>query len=196
MGHTSWARSFPPFTGTSHPSPIIHVSFGTGLGDLAFAGLIGGLTILVGVVTAEWGVRLREHRRDLNQATHELLESCQGHTLGFKSDLEVQEALSRLVVLVSRVNYYARRPLRRAKAIRQETRAIRKREIFAMAEWFAGGPAPNLRNIVGTELHHLVTGQSNKYESEINADLEKAGFPPIDDWTSWTGWTKVPLRIK
>jgi len=193
---TSWLHVMGPSLRTLHPGSIVHTTVGTGLGDLAFAGLVGGLAILLGVVVAEWGVRLRERRRDLNRAADDLFESILPYSLGYKSDLEINQAIARFSVFLGRVSYYARRPLRHAGAIRAEARAISKRQALATAEWFAGGPPPNLRSVLGLDLGHLVTGSSKDQIAALDAELKNAGFPSLEDWSTWAGWTKVPLRIK
>jgi hypothetical protein len=186
------------FLAASPQSVIVHVTVGTGIGGLGLAGFVGGLTILLGVLAAEWLVRLRERRRDLQQATEAVFDTLTPFlqapaSAGLSAD-EIHAAGVRLIFVVRKVRDCARRPIKNWEAIRHETTEIWVRHAVATVEWLRGGPAPDFRKIVGVQLQSLVSGSHVDAGERVNEVLASKGLPRIEEWPTYEGWTKQPLQ--
>jgi len=184
-----------PFLSTSHLASNVHVTVGAGLWDLVFAGVVGGMTILAGVVTAEWLVRVRERRRVLDHAMEDLYETALFSRTEYPDEDAVRGAINRFALALDRLAYYARWPIPGAESIRAEAIKAHARHVVSYAKWRSGDAPPDLLYSFGERLRRLVMGAAEGGR-ETDTALEEAGFPPVREWETYTGWAKGPLRTK
>ena len=170
---------------------IVHV--GTSLGDIAFAGLIGGLTIVLGVVVTEILVRYRERRRALHEEVGRLQIFATGCLPG-TDRVPIQETFHdywAFLTTVSSARGHARWPTRHAGEIRAEIDSIYERFVLALADHQVNGTTPDFRSIVGPDLFTLVVPEGSPSVARLNASLQEAGFPPMEKWDEPGAWPQA-----
>ncbi len=149
------------------------------------AGLVGGATILIGVLAAELLVRFRQRRVDLDTSYQEM----QLATAAFQWDTsdasprELLETYNRFITYLARIRQLAKWPIRDARAIVAEVDAI-----SADTQWPSQRPAgvgapPELGPVLGTQLGELISPSGESVGVVVNDAFERAaGYPTIEDW--------------
>jgi hypothetical protein len=178
---------------TSRPTSQVHVTVGTSAWDVVLVGLVGGITILIGVVATEVLIRFRERRRDLNQsmANLRLMSSGLLFGLGDTSSAEVRRTYFEFVETLATVGRLARWPISGSKEIRQEVGAITARYAVSIAAWRAHNTEPKLAEIMGDKINLLVAGTRSTSQSTTDEALSAAGYPRLDEWENDAAWEEA-----
>ena len=128
-----------------------------GSGTLAqsvVGGLIGGGTVLLGVLCAEYVTRKRERANRFDDAFWNLQERA-GAMFRAIDTAPSEFASLPFLVDIGRLRSEARPPLPNAKPIANEINEIIRRYYAALDAWGAGGPPPNVSAIIGDEIARL-----------------------------------------
>jgi hypothetical protein len=162
-----------------------HVTVAADAWGIFWGGVLGGATVLVGVVTTEMLVRVRERRRRLNDSLWALRATANPYLRGpgAASDEAIQRDYDAVVAQLSQVFREARWPIRNARAIRAEVAEVYARFVVAIARAQTSGDPVRLGPVIGNKLHGLVLGTPKQtLDAKINEALESAGFPRLDEW--------------
>lgn len=183
-------------SGRSVISPVIHVTVATSGGDILLGGVISGLTILLGVVATEMLVRVRERRRQLNEALWDLHSSAAGYLTGTGNATTAELALAygTFAHSLGRLQSFAKWPIHNAKAIKAEVDVIYCRFAVAIAAFRAHQIQPRLGPVLGENLSNLVMrGKVGRLDS-VNSALHAAGYPPVEQWDDDSAWATVESK--
>ena len=174
-----------------HPGPVpIHVTADTGLLAVFLAGFIGGLTILVGVVVTEVLVRFRERRRALETSMWEMHMACGSYDAA-ESDGAKELAHEAYTNALAQIRGLAKWPVRhRDEIVREVDKAFTDYAVAVAARRVHGTPV-RLGSLRSTRLNRLIMGDRDS-TSAINAGLQAAGYPPIDNWGDPAAWPTPP----
>ena len=129
-----------------------------GLAPSVVGGLIGGTTVLIGVLCAEWLTRKRELAYKIDSAFADLL--AQGALLLWDDSDDSTKNIHRKCALyfveLTKMQSAARPPLHGYKEIRTELEAILLRFNAASDRWQSGGKPPNVTELLGEQIGLLV----------------------------------------
>jgi hypothetical protein len=122
-------------------------------------GAIGGATVLLGVLVAEWLTRVRERRDRINDSLFNVLQFSILLTVEDTTKVTPHMWIERVTpfqIEVGRLGRQARWPMRNAKEIRQEVHEILKRYKQTSSELLTHQKKIDPREVVGDRLGPLV----------------------------------------
>jgi hypothetical protein len=141
-------------TGALHSYVILRVAGSGGLAPSIWGGVIGGCTVLVGVLLAEWLNLKREAARKFDESFWNVM--AQSTNILFndpnatKQDITLRSSI--YLVELGKLHSASRWPLYDHKKVLEEVTAVIDRYQNAIMQWREGGAAPTTKDLLGTQL--------------------------------------------
>lgn len=173
-----------------HLPPVVHVTVNTGIAPVLLAGLVGGATILLGVVVTEVLVRFRERRRELEAALWNMHLAC-GSQAAAETEAGKHVAEEAFTNSLAQMRSLAKWPIPNRTDIVSEIDAVFGRFAVGVARRMVEGTPLLLGAIRGTRITRLVMGDRDSVAA-INSALVAAGYPTLDEWTNPDAWPERP----
>ena len=139
-----WPSGISP----SHASPA---SIGP-LAQAVVGGVIGGVTVFLGVLLAEYWNRKRDRANQFDDAYWTLWVEGKALSDAFKSG---QSNTAPFLAAMGRLRGAARPPLPHAKELSTEIEAMLNRYQAQLVAWDGGGAPPNIKEVIGDHLAKL-----------------------------------------
>ena len=170
------------------------------MGEVIVGGLLGAVTVLVGILTSEWLGRVRQRREDLEETVRTLLaEASPARTVLLRprtgqEELPVPEPLLGMIRQGSKIQALARWPIRQHGAIREEAGRIVVRIDVAVIQWTLRGPltVKETGEIVGGRLHALTFGPTPSVNDQLDEALRAKGLPGMEELVRQTFTSQEP----
>jgi hypothetical protein len=141
---------------------VVYKSSSSGLAASIWGGVIGGTTVLLGVLIAEWLALKRETAHRFGDAYWDVMaQSAHILSMGIQaSPHEIFGLSSQYLIELGKLHSAARWPLHNHKEVLAEVKEIVTRFQLISTNWRNGGAPPTTEGILGTQIGLLARESS------------------------------------